>query len=186
MALHDYQFTTRWRFDASPEEVWSILANAEELPRWWPSVYLGATRIEAGDANGIGQVTSLWTKGFLPYTLRWRFRVSEVERPHRLALDAVGDVVGRGVWTLSGTADGTDVTFDWRIRAEKPFLRALSFLLKPVFSANHAWAMARGRESLGLELGRRRATSEEERARIPAPPGPTFPHRLRRREQGRL
>jgi uncharacterized protein YndB with AHSA1/START domain len=180
--IHDYQFTTHWQLDASPEEVWTVLANAEELPRWWPSVYLEATRLEAGDTDGIGQVTSLWTKGFLPYTLRWRFRVTEIERPHRLALDAVGDFVGRGVWTLAGTSDGTNVTFDWRIRAEKPMLRALSFLLKPVFSANHAWAMARGGQSLRLELRRRRATTNEERAAVPSPPGPTFPHTFRRRD----
>ena len=181
MADHDYEFTTHWRFDASPEEVWEILADAEELPRWWPSVYLEAKRLEAGDANGIGVVTALWTKGFLPYTLRWRFRVTEVRPPHRLAIDAVGDFVGRGVWTLTGTSAETHVTFDWRIRAEKPVLRSLSFLFKPVFSANHAWAMARGQESLRLELARRRAPTNEERSRVPAPPGPMFPHNLRRR-----
>jgi Polyketide cyclase / dehydrase and lipid transport len=181
VAKHDYEFTTHWRFDASSEEVWAVLADAQELPRWWPSVYLEAQRLENGDSDGVGQVTALWTKGFLPYTLRWRFRVSEVERPHRLAIEAVGDFVGRGLWTLAGTSDETNVTFDWRVRAEKPVLRGLSFLLKPVFSANHAWAMARGDESLRLELLRRRATTDEERARIPAPPQPTFPHNLRRR-----
>jgi hypothetical protein len=81
--------------------------------------------------------------------------------------------VGRGVWTISPAAEGAEVVYDWRIRAEKPLLRSLSFLLKPLFSANHEWAMARGEESLRLELARRRAASEEERARIPAPPGPT-------------
>jgi hypothetical protein len=62
---------------------------------------------------------------------------------------------------------------NWRVRAAKPLLRYLSFLLRPVFAANHHWAMARGEESLKLELLRRRAASDEERARIPAPPGPT-------------
>jgi len=31
---------------------------------------------------------------------------------------------------------------DWRIRAEKPLLRYRSFLVKPVFGANHRWVMA--------------------------------------------
>ena len=52
-----------------------------------------------------------------------------------------------------------DVTYDWRLRAEKPLLRSLSFLLKPLFEANHRWAMAQGEESLRLELARRRATT---------------------------
>jgi hypothetical protein len=63
-----------------------------------------------------------------------------------------------------------DVTYDWRSRARKPILRSLSWLLKPVFAANHRWAMARGERSLALELQRRRARTETERAAIPAPP----------------
>jgi len=46
--------------------------------------------------------------------------------------------------------------------------------MKPIFSANHHWAMAKGEESLKLELARRHATSAEELARIPAPPQPTL------------
>jgi hypothetical protein len=37
--------------------------------------------------------------------------------------------------------------------------------------------MDRGEESLRLELARRHAATAEERARIPAPPPPTWPHR---------
>ena len=59
-------------------------------------------------------------------------------------------------------------------RGPAPLLRSLSFLFKPIFAANHHWAMARGEESLVLELDRRRATTAEEQARVPAAPGPTF------------
>jgi hypothetical protein len=65
-----------------------------------------------------------------------------------------------------------DITYDWRLSAEKPMLRHLSFLLKPVFEANHRWAMAQGEESLKLELARRRATADAARGSIPPPPGP--------------
>jgi hypothetical protein len=55
----------------------------------------------------------------------------------------------------------------------QPLLRRFSFLARPVFGANHRWAMARGLESLRLELTRRHAADEDERAAIPPPPGPT-------------
>jgi hypothetical protein len=42
------------------------------------------------------------------------------------------------------------------VRADKPILRYGSFILKPIFAANHRWAMARGEESLARELLRRR------------------------------
>ena len=65
-----------------------------------------------------------------------------------------------------------EVTYDWRVRARKPLLRSLSWLLKPLFAANHRWAMARGAESLALELRRGRARTEAERGAVPDPPGP--------------
>jgi hypothetical protein len=44
-------------------------------------------------------------------------------------------------------------------------------LLRPVFAANHKWPMARGEQSLRLELRRRRARSDREgRHRATQPP----------------
>jgi hypothetical protein len=40
--------------------------------------------------------------------------------------------------------------------------------------------MARGEESLKLELRRNRATTEAQRRAVPAPPGPTFNRLVRR------
>jgi hypothetical protein len=114
----------------------------------------------------------LLTKGWLPYALRWEFVVTESRYPLGLTIEALGDFVGRGVWTFAQDGPTVRVTYDWRIRAEKPLLKTLSPLLRPIFEANHRWAMAQGETSLELELARRRATSESARAGIPAPPGP--------------
>ena len=94
-------------------------------------------------------------------------------RPGSFRLDAQGDFNGRGIWTL--TQDGPDVivTYDWWVRADKPLLRDLSFIMKPLFSANHHWAMRQGERSLLLELARRHARSAAGCAVISAPPGPT-------------
>ena len=55
--------------------------------------------LEEGDENGMGRVVSLYTKGWLPYTLRWEFRVTDVH-PTGFALVAWGDFDGRGIWTF--------------------------------------------------------------------------------------
>lgn len=156
MSANDYCFITNWRVEGSINEVADILKQATELPRWWPSVYLDAQELEPGDENGVGKVVSLYTKGWLPYTLKWKCRVTEANYPYGFALEAWGDFEGRGVWTFKQDGKYVDIIYDWRIRANKPLLSALSFLLKPVFSANHRWAMARGEESLKLELARSR------------------------------
>ncbi|MEW6207448.1 MAG: polyketide cyclase [Acidobacteriota bacterium] len=173
MASNDYRFITRWRVESTCEEVADVLKEAKELPRWWPSVYLDVQEIESGDESGVGRVVSLYTKGWLPYTLRWQFRVTQSRYPNGFSLEAWGDFVGRGVWTFEQDGRFVNVTYDWRIRAEKKLLQWLSFLLKPLFSANHRWAMSKGEESLKLELLRRRARPEEA-ATIPPPPGTTF------------
>jgi hypothetical protein len=188
MGANDYRFITRWQVEGAPDEVWAVLGDAAGLARWWPSVYLDVRVEEPGDERGLGRVVSVWTKGFLPYTLRWRFTVNESDPPHGFALHSVGDFVGRGVWTIERAADGDGslVTYDWRITAEKGVLRRFSAVLKPVFAANHRWAMARGEVSLRLELARRRANGDRTLlAAIPDPPGPTFPHNLRLRRAAR-
>ena len=178
MPTNDYHFITLWRFEGTAVEVADVLKDATALPRWWPSVYLDVQQLEPGDAEGVGKVISLYTKGWLPYTLRWQFRVTESRYPYGFSLEAWGDFEGRGIWTFQQDQDHVNVIYDWKIRADKPLLKAFSFLLKPIFSANHRWAMARGEESLKLELARARARTEEEAGLVPPPPGPTFPHSL--------
>jgi hypothetical protein len=192
VASNDYHFVTTWRVPATPEEITDVLGDAANLARWWPSVYLRVTQVEPGDATGVGKTVDLWTKGLLPYTLRWRFVVTESDPPRGFRLEAVGDFVGVGVWTLrvERPADApagavTSVTYEWTVSAEKGVLRRFSRLIKPLFAANHRWAMARGEESLRLELARRRAAGDPTvLAALPAPPGPTFPHNLLRRRDG--
>ena len=172
MPSNDYHFITRWRIQGAIEEISAIIADAPSLTRWWPSVYLEVRELDPGDARGLGKVVDLYTKGWLPYTLRWQFRVSEIAS-NGFTLQAEGDFVGRGIWTFEQHGDWAIVTYDWKIQADKPLLRRLSFLMKPIFAANHHWAMDQGERSLKLELARRHAATPEELARIPAPPGPT-------------
>ena len=174
----DYHFFTTWRVTGSLDEVKAILGDGPSLPRWWPSVYLGVEVIDDGGPTGEGAVIDLYTKGWLPYTLRWRLSITEPITDAGFALRADGDLEGTGRWTFA--ADGADVviTYDWKVHAAKPLLRRLAWLLKPAFAANHTWAMRRGEESLRLELRRRRDPTDES---VPPPPPPTFRFLVRTR-----
>ncbi len=172
MSLNDYHFVTQWRVRGTVPEVSAILSDAGSLPRWWPSVYLSVDILDPGDARGLGKRVELFTKGWLPYTLRWGFVTTRVA-DDGFTLEPWGDFAGRGIWTFVPNGEDVDVGYDWKITARKPLLRTLSPLLKPIFRANHHWAMARGEQSLQLELQRRRAPTDAERARIPPPPPPT-------------
>jgi hypothetical protein len=186
MPSNDYHFVTRWRVEGTVHEVSDIIEDADGLINWWPSVYLAVDVLEQGRDGGVGKVVALHTKGWLPYTLRWQLRVTESRSPHGFSLDAWGDFVGRGVWTFEQDRSSVVVTYDWQVMADKPLLRYGSFLVRPIFAANHRWAMARGEESLRLELARRRAATDRERIHFPPPPGPVFPHRRHARTGGSI
>ncbi len=178
--MSPYHFFTRWEVESTPEEVYHILEDVNILCDWWPSVYLDLKVLEKGQPGGVGKRVALYTKGWLPYTLKWQFRVTEVEYPKGFSLEAEGDFVGRGMWQFQAIPNTQlcEVTYDWRISAEKPLLKYLSFIFKPIFAANHHWAMRQGLKSLQLEIQRRQAKTEAERNKIPKPPPPTFPHNM--------
>lgn len=100
MAANEYHFITVWRVQCSLKEINAVLGNGPDLARWWPSVYLVVQEVLPGNPDGIGKVISLYTKGWLPYTLRWQFRVSEVRYPYGFAIEAKGDFEGRGIRTV--------------------------------------------------------------------------------------
>lgn len=150
-----YRFVTRWHVAATPSVVADVLGDPLDLPRWWPSVYLSAIEIRPPGPDGAGQQVQLHTRGWLPYTLRWQLQVVRSDYPRGFSIAASGDLHGTGVWTFADHDGGTLATFEWNVRAEKPLLRILSPIFRPIFAANHRWAMRTGRESLERELARR-------------------------------
>jgi hypothetical protein len=150
-----YHLISHWRVPGALDDVAALLREPRDLVRWWPEVYLQVA-IEHGARGDVAYVRS---RGFLPFTLSWSFREIEPRWPHGTTLEAWGDLVGRGVWTLA--QDGPDVvaTYDWQVHAAKPWLRALSPMLKPVFAWSHRWAMAKGEAGLRREMRRRRSES---------------------------
>ena len=171
--MNDYHFITEGQVEATCGEVADIIGDPTSLVRWWPAVYLQAEQLEPPQPSGTGRRMRVWTKGWLPYTLRWEFIVTQSRYPFGFTIEATGDFVGRGEWTFVQQGPIVRITYDWSIVAEKPLLKFFTPVLRPVFEANHRWAMAQGEASLKLELARRRATSDAARAAIPPPPPPT-------------
>jgi len=174
MASTDYHFIDKWRIPGEVQEVADIIEDAAGLTRWWPSVYFEYEELEPGGQRGVGKSIRLHAGGWLPYTLWINFRTVESDYPHGFTLEATGDLEGKGIWIFQQDGSFVNITYDWTIRANKGIIKSLSFLLKPIFRANHTWTMRRGEESLKLELQRRHSKTPEEAARVPPPPKPSF------------
>jgi uncharacterized protein YndB with AHSA1/START domain len=158
-ATGKYVFVDEWDVRAPKEVVFDALADGRTYPEWWKPVYIS---VEADGPPNVGAVSRQKFKGKLPYHLKTTSTIVEYEPPDRVVADVVGDLRGRGVWTLTDAVDGdgdegvTHVRFDWTVFADRRLLRTLTPVLRPVFRANHNWAIARAME--GLEPYAQRTT----------------------------
>jgi len=181
MTGSDYHFLTRWELEASPREVFDLIADGASYPRWWPSVFLEARVLEPGDGRGVGRLVEVRTATFLLFSLRWCYRVTAVDAPGRLAVETSGDLEGLGLWTFEGRDRNAFVRFNWRGRLRRVPFRQLPTLFRPLARACNRWAMERGFTSLLLEVWRRRTNDQEAKDWLPRPPGPAFPRNLKLR-----
>jgi hypothetical protein len=136
----EYVFVDEWVVDAPQEVVYDVLADARTYPDWWKPVYLSV--------EGDRRKTLHRFKGRLPYTLKMRAELVREERPRQFEVLVDGDLRGKGIWTFTPRCGGTQVRWDWIVFADRPLLRYLTPLLKPLFRWNHNWAVKRAMEGL--------------------------------------
>jgi len=142
MPSNRYHFEDHWHVPFPIENVWDVLARAEDFPVWWQGVYLSTTKI--GD-NRIDAVA----RGWLPYKLRFQIETIRREKPSIIEFKATGDFeTDSSKWILHPERDGTHVVLDWNPIVEKPVVRMLSPILKPLFEWNHHWTMRRGERQI--------------------------------------
>lgn len=172
-----YSFFTTWHMPVPPEEIWAVLSDETLLPLLWPSAFIWVRRCAQGDQLGVGRTADVLARGFLPYTLRWRISVTEIlPQKDGFAVQVHGDLIGTGIWTAHGHANGSSVSLLWSVQVGNPLLKRFEWLLWPLFHANHHWAMHQGERSLRLELCRRRKKIHTEK-----PPSPVTMNVLWRR-----
>src|SRR5689334_18677763 len=123
MQSNDYRFVDHWWVQGSLKEVAEILSSAPDLARWWPSTYLEVQVLKEGDDHHVGEEGTVRAKGWLPYQIRFNYRILEEHYPHGFTLAAHGDLTGRGVWTMDQEGAYVHLVYDWTVRGDKPILR---------------------------------------------------------------
>jgi Polyketide cyclase / dehydrase and lipid transport len=149
MASNVFRFEESWEIpNATPREVWDVLADAELLPQWWGDVYREVVKLTPGDKPFVGAKARALARGFLPYYLRFVIEVIELEPGRVIAVKTTGDF--DGVWraVLSPSGDGTHVDLTWQVTVLRPILRFLSPILRSAFAWNHRWTTPRGEAGL--------------------------------------
>lgn len=152
--MASYEFVTIWRLDAPIEDVYRLIDNPTDWPRWWPAV-LDVREVDPAGPDGIGAVFAATMKGRLPYALRFEARVTVREPPTGLELAATGELEGTGTWALAEANGTTTVRYDWRVRTTAPWMNLLAPLpfVDPIFRLNHHAVMRNGLAGIRRELG---------------------------------
>ena len=130
----EYVFIDEWEVDAPQERVFDALADARTYPEWWTPIY---KQVESDGAPEVGRTSRQRFKANLPYTLTTESTITRMERPNEFEVEVEGDLRGRGVWTLTPRDGKVHVRFDWRVLADRPLLRRLTPILRPLFRWNH-------------------------------------------------
>ena len=156
MTANAYRFVEHWTIPGfSPQQVYDVLSEARLLPEWWTGVYLEATPEDPSAPPRVGGRARVKARGFLPYVLRMTLEATVLEPAKAVEVRTRGDL--DGVWRATLSADGTGTRVDIveTVAAQKPLIRFLSPLLKPVFAWNHYWTTPRGEAGLRAYLTRR-------------------------------
>ena len=99
----EYVFIDEWDVDAPQEAVFDALADARTYPEWWRPVYI---TVEADCPPQVGCVSRQEFKGRLPYHLKTRSEIVRLERPREFEVSVVGDLTGKGIWSLTPSDGG--------------------------------------------------------------------------------
>jgi uncharacterized protein YndB with AHSA1/START domain len=142
----EYRFVDEWNVDAPQEAVFEALADASTYPTWWTPTY---KEVEADGPPKVGCVSRQKFKARLPYTLSTVSTITRLDPPREIEVDVVGDLRGTGVWTLTPAERHVHVRFDWTVHADRPLLRTLTPILRPLFRWNHNVAIKTA--MIGLE-----------------------------------
>ena len=147
---HRFILISRWRLQDSPAAVWQLLTDIDVWPLWWHA----ARCTQRAASSPLGDVAELNWRSALPCAVGLRIKTVVAERPHRIECHAQGDLQGVGTWLLE-PADGgwVDVTYRWEVRLDRPWMRLLSILLRPLFEWNHFTVMRAAADGMGRRLG---------------------------------
>jgi hypothetical protein len=126
----EYVFVDEWDVDAQRTPPSGLWPTQPPIPTGGdPSTW----RSRATVRQNRRAFPSSTSRGGFPYTLRTRSEIVSYEPPDTFEVKVVGDLKGRGVWPLTPRDGVIHVHFDRRVIADRPLLRYLTPVLRPLF-----------------------------------------------------
>ncbi|MCC3301581.1 hypothetical protein [Arthrobacter sp. zg-Y895] len=164
-----YILPSSWLLDATPEAVWETVASPDmSWPRWWPGCTLQDLATDPDAASDptselLATTVRLRFRAALGYHLSITIHPTTAVQPRIIEFDAGGDLAGTGRIRLfpvpadtpgnaPGDAAQTRMDIDWQVRPTRRWMRLLTPVARPVFTAAHSLLMRQGERGLRREL----------------------------------
>lgn len=139
--LRSYTFRTTWRADASAFNAFTVLADIEGYPRWWPEI----KEVRRVDETRV----DVHIRAALPYSLHVRLHKEIEDRQTGiLRTRLTGDLEGWSNWSIVALGTGCILRFDEEVVTTKPIMNALAPVAGPLFRLNHSVMMRHGERGL--------------------------------------
>jgi hypothetical protein len=155
MPLNEYVFIDRFFAACDVETAYEYISGISDYPRWWGNVYKKIKKLNNMPDSRPGVKYAATVGGFLPYRLTINNQLTHTDKPNLIHFRAYGDLQGYGTWRFNEVGGGTEITFDWRVTANKAVIRWFSFVLKPLFRANHRFCVTEAAKGMHKDLIRR-------------------------------
>lgn len=129
----------RFPMPAPTERVWAALARPERFPDLWPWL-----RRFDGTELRRGATWSCAVQPPVPYLVRFRIHLDEVDDGRRIAAHVDGDVRGDAELTLEGDATGCELHLTAALDPAATLLRGMLTIAPPIARFGHDWILDTG------------------------------------------
>lgn len=140
-----FHFESLWRVNAPIERVWSVLADVDSWPTWWPGLPAAESLDEV---LAPGSRAQLEVRSPIGLRLNFGIALDDIAPPGFVSFTADGDLRGIGVWTLEQIGPITTISSTWCVTSARTLIR----MVRPVSAMMHAYVMRAGHRGLARRL----------------------------------
>ena len=143
-----FHFDRTWRFDVPVERLWDAVSDTTRFPEWFPWL----------DADHLGPLVPGTVARFrvdppLPYRLNLTVSVLEVEDGRSVDTHVSGDLAGPARLEVEPDGDSSSARLAWSLIVQRPALRVVERLARPVMVWGHDAIVARGLQRFSDAIG---------------------------------
>jgi hypothetical protein len=129
----------RYELPLSREVVWRQISDVGSYRNWWPWL-----RLFEAQALDVGEVWRCYVQPPVPYPVRFRVAVVQVDAPAQVYARITGDVVGDATLELDETEGGCVASLRSSLAPGNSALRLISRMAAPVARYGHDWVLDTG------------------------------------------